>query len=115
MTDIPLYFQPTKPSSGVYLVAIDGECEGGAQAELACHLWLNTVLIPGELATPGYNRAWSLRTVLSLLKRAPEAGDRGTFLTVYECRPTTSKSYWPREASASLRRSRPPLLPLARL
>jgi hypothetical protein len=84
MTDIPLYFQPTKPSSGVYLVAIDGECEGGAQAELACHLWLNTVLIPGELATPGYNRAWSLRTVLPLLKRAPEAGDRGTFLTVYE-------------------------------
>lgn len=84
MTDIPLYFQPTEPSSGVYLVAIDGECEGGAQAELACHLWLNTVLIPGELATSGYNRAWSLRTVLPLLKRAPEAGDRGTFLTVYE-------------------------------
>ena len=84
MTDIPLYFQPTKPSSGVYLVAIDGECEGGAQAELACHLWLHTVLIRGELATPGYNRAWSLRTVLPLLKRAPEAGDRGTFLTVYE-------------------------------
>ena len=26
MTDIPLYFQPTEPSSGVYLVAIDGEC-----------------------------------------------------------------------------------------
>ena len=63
MTDIPLYFQPTEPSSGVYLVAIDGECDGGAQAELACHLWLNTVLIPGELATSGYNRAWSLRTV----------------------------------------------------
>src|ERR1700733_710983 len=84
MTDIPLYFQPTEPSSGVYLVAIDGDCEGGAQAELACHLWLNTVLIPGELATPDYNRAWSLRTVLPLLKRAPEAGDRGTFLTVYE-------------------------------
>ena len=84
MTDIPLYFQPTEPSSGVYLVAIDGECEGGAQAELACHLWLNTVLIPGELATSGYNRAWSLRTVLPLLKRAPEAADRGTFLTVYE-------------------------------
>jgi len=71
MTDIPLYFQPTKPSSGVYLVAIDGECEGGAQAELTCHLWLNTILIPGELTTPGYNRAWSLRTVLPLLKRAP--------------------------------------------
>jgi len=34
--------------------------------------------------TPGYNRAWRLRTVLPLLKRAPEAGDRGTFLTVYE-------------------------------
>jgi hypothetical protein len=84
MTDIPLYFQPAEPSSGVYLVTIDGECEGGAQAELACHLWLNTVFIPGELATSGYNRAWSLRTVLPLLKRAPEAGDRGTFLTVYE-------------------------------
>src|SRR3984885_6126051 len=84
MTDIPLYFQPTEPSSGVSLVAVDGECEGGAQAELACHLWLNTVLIPGELATPDYNRAWRLGTVLPPPKRAPQAGDRGTFLTIYE-------------------------------
>jgi hypothetical protein len=81
---IPLYFHPAKPSANIYLVTVDGDCDGGAEAELVFDLWLNTVLIPGELAAPGYNRAWSLHTVMPLTKCVPEAGDRGKFLTVYE-------------------------------
>lgn len=84
--NIPLHFQPAKPSAAnTFLVAVDGECEGATGVvELGFNLWLNTVFIPSELARPGYNRAWSLRTVLRLTKRVPEAGDRGKFLAVYE-------------------------------
>ena len=66
MTDIPLYFQPTEPSSGVYLVAIDGECEGGAQAELACHLWLNPFSSPASSPRPVILYAGILDTFLKV-------------------------------------------------
>jgi hypothetical protein len=47
--EIPLYFQPQPPSqaANVYLVTVDGECEGaGPEAELLFNLWLNTVSTP---------------------------------------------------------------------
>jgi hypothetical protein len=84
--EIPLYFQPQKPSQSgnVYLLTVDGECAAEAGRELDFYRWLNTVHIPNELAAPGYTRAWSLRAVLPSARRAPEAGARGKYLTVYE-------------------------------
>ena len=75
-------------------------------------LRINTVFIPSELASSGYSRAWSLRTVLPLTKRVPEAGDRGKYLTVYEIQTDDIAGALARRASASQMRSRLPLTPL---
>ena len=86
-TDIPLYFQPASPASAgnIYLVTVDGGCTGaGGVGEAVFYLWLNTVFIPSELAAPGVQRAWSLRTALPLIKSVREAGPRGAYLTIYE-------------------------------
>jgi len=84
---IPIYFQPKKAeaSDKTYLILVDNECTNAdPMAKIALMHWVNLSLIPSELTTPGFKRAWSLDSILPLTKRVPEAGDVGSFLTVYE-------------------------------